>query len=89
MFPAAKPTPPTREAPITAFPMPNPFLFADKEVEPHFGQQAIAWALFSAMRCLMIFFLLGLGGQEVFQLGVRLSFGWEEVFQLGVRLSFG
>lgn len=45
-----------RNMPAAAFPALKPFLFADREVEPHFGQQATPADLFSAMRCLALDF---------------------------------
>jgi len=55
MFPAVSPSRPSgpaikvpAAAPITAFPTPNPFLWPEREVEPHFGQRA---ALFSSISC--------------------------------------
>lgn len=37
ILPAANPSGPTKAAPTTAFPIPNPFLLPDREVEPHLG----------------------------------------------------
>ena len=50
MFPATRPIPPVSAAPTTAFPIPKPFLLAERDVEPHFGQQATPFCLFSLMR---------------------------------------
>lgn len=50
MFPATRPMPPVSAAPTTAFPIPKPFLLAERDVEPHLGQQATPFCLFSLMR---------------------------------------
>ena len=41
MAPPTNPVGPATKAPAEALPKLKPFLLADREVEPHFGQQAI------------------------------------------------